>query len=54
MKATLTVFFDHEGVVHHEFVPEGQKIAKEYYIKTVCKSRDRARRKWPELGASGD
>ena len=31
-KAMLTVFMDYNGVVHDEFLPEGQKINKEYYL----------------------
>jgi len=28
----LIVFFDAEGVIHREFVPEGQKVNAEFYI----------------------
>ena len=31
MKTMLTVFFDWEGVVHHEYTPPGQTVNKEYY-----------------------
>ena len=28
----LIVFFDAEGVIHREFVPEGQKVNAEFYV----------------------
>ena len=31
VKVMLIVFFDIRGFVHHEFVPEGQTVNKEYY-----------------------
>ena len=31
IKTMLTVFFDWEGVVHHEYTPPGQTVNKEYY-----------------------
>ena len=30
VKVMLTVFFNHEGVVHHEYAPPGQTITKDY------------------------
>jgi len=50
----LTVFFDHEGVVHHEYAPPGQTITKDYYIEVLRRLRDAVRRKWQQLWASGD
>lgn len=32
IKDMLTVLFDCEGVVHHEYAPLGQTIIKEYYF----------------------
>ena len=32
IKTMLTVFFDWEGVVHHEYTPPGQTVNKEYYL----------------------
>lgn len=31
VKVMLTVFFDFNGIVHHEFLPQGQTINKECY-----------------------
>jgi len=28
----LIVFFNAEGVIHQEFVPEGQKVNAEFYV----------------------
>ena len=53
-KTTLIVFFDIDGLVHHEFVPTGQTVNKEFY-KTVLKClRDAARRLRPEKWRSGN
>jgi len=32
VKMMLIVFFDAKGVVHCEFVPEGQKVNAEFYV----------------------
>ena len=34
VKTMLIVFFDIDGLVHHEYVPRGQMVSKEFY-KTV-------------------
>ena len=54
VKVMLTVFFDHEGVVHHEYAPPGQTITKDYYIEVFRRLRDAVRRKRQQLWASGD
>ena len=28
----LLAFFDSEGIVHHEYAPDGQTINKEFYL----------------------
>ena len=35
VKVLLTVFFDFNGVVHHEFLPYGRTINKEYYLEVM-------------------
>jgi len=45
VKVMLTVFSDHEGVVHHEYAPPGQTITKDYYIEVLHRLRDALRRK---------
>ena len=45
----LTVFFDFNGVVHHEFLPRGQTVNKEYYLQVQRRLRDAIRKKRPDL-----
>jgi histone-lysine N-methyltransferase SETMAR len=54
VKVMLTVFFDQEGIVHHEYAPQGQTITKEYYVQVLTHLRDAVRRKRPQLHAAGD
>ena len=35
VKVMLIVFFDHKGLVHHEFVPQGQTVDQHFYNKEV-------------------
>ncbi|XP_018346773.1 PREDICTED: histone-lysine N-methyltransferase SETMAR-like [Trachymyrmex septentrionalis] len=35
VKVLLTVFFDFNGVVHHEFLPYGRTVNKEYYLDVM-------------------
>ena len=54
IKTMLTVFFDWEDVVHHEYVPSGQTINKEYYLNVLHWLRDAIRWKRLQLWATGD
>jgi hypothetical protein len=47
-KSTL-VFFDIRGIVHHEFVPEGQTMNAEFYCNVLRRLREYIRQKLPEL-----
>jgi len=29
------IFLDFEGVVHHEFLPQGRTVNKEYYLEVM-------------------
>ena len=51
-KVMLTVFMDYRGVVHHEFLPEGQTVNKEYYLGVMRRSRIAIRQKRPDLWAN--
>jgi len=33
-------FFDSEGIVHHEYAPEGQTINKEFYVDILRRLRE--------------
>ncbi|UYV70086.1 hypothetical protein LAZ67_7001736 [Cordylochernes scorpioides] len=40
VKVFLTVFFDCRGVVHHEFLPQGRTVNKEYYLQVMRNLRE--------------
>ena len=37
LKVLLTVFFDCNGVVHHEFLPQGRTVNLKYYLEGAKK-----------------
>jgi len=45
VKVMLTVFFDSEGVVHYEFLPQGGTVSKEYYLEVMQRLRRAVRKK---------
>ncbi|CAK1600930.1 unnamed protein product [Parnassius mnemosyne] len=47
----LTVFFDHRGVVHSEFLPTGQTVNKEYYFSVMRRLREAICKKRSKLWA---
>ncbi|VVC44527.1 Transposase, type 1 [Cinara cedri] len=48
-KAMLIVFFDINGIVMTEWVPEGQTVNQIYYLSVLATLRERVRKKRPEL-----
>ncbi|XP_011860288.1 PREDICTED: putative uncharacterized protein FLJ37770 [Vollenhovia emeryi] len=50
VKVLLTVFFDCRDVVHHEFLPQGRTVNKEYYLQLIRNLREAIRQKRPDLG----
>jgi hypothetical protein len=44
----LIVFFYWKVIVHHEFVPRGETVNKEFYLKVMKHLREAVRRKRPE------
>ena len=42
-------FFDWKGIVHHEFVPRGQMVNKQFYQEVLARLRNAVRRKRTEL-----
>ena len=40
VKVMLTVFFNHEGIIHYEYAPDGQTVNKEYYTEVLCQLCD--------------
>ena len=49
MKVILIVFFDFNGIVHHEFLPRGQTVNKEYHLQVQRRLRQAIRKKRPYL-----
>ena len=49
MKVMLLVFFDWQGIIHHEFVPRGQTVNKEFYVAVLKRLREAVSRKRPQL-----
>ncbi|UYV64317.1 hypothetical protein LAZ67_3000269 [Cordylochernes scorpioides] len=48
-KAHKFVFFDCRGVVHHEFLPQGRTVNKEYYLQVMRNLHEAIRQKRPDL-----
>jgi hypothetical protein len=40
---SMLVFFDIQGIVHHEFVPEGQTVNAKFYCNVLCHLREKIR-----------
>ncbi|UYV84537.1 hypothetical protein LAZ67_X002498 [Cordylochernes scorpioides] len=49
VKFLLTGFFDCRSVVHHEFLPQGRRVNKEYYLQVMRNLREAIRQKRPDL-----
>jgi len=49
IKTMLLCFFDSQGVVHKEFVPQGQTVIKQYYREVLEGLRKRVHRVRPEI-----
>jgi histone-lysine N-methyltransferase SETMAR len=45
-------FFNSEGVVHHEFLPQGKIVAKEYYLEVMKCLCEAIRKKRPNAWRS--
>ena len=49
----LIAFFEIDGLVHHEFVPTGQTVNKEFYKTVMQRLSDAVRRQCLRSGATG-
>ena len=47
-KGHVTGVFDSEGIIHHEYAPNGQTINKEFYLEVLRRLLASVRRKRPE------
>jgi hypothetical protein len=54
VRVMSTVFFDHKGVIRHEYAPDGQTVNKVYYVEVLCWLCDVVWRKQPTLWKRGD
>ncbi|GFY33319.1 uncharacterized protein TNCV_1897711 [Trichonephila clavipes] len=52
MKAMLIVFFDKNGVVHSELVPEGQTVNGAFYMEVLKRLELRVNQVRPEISAN--
>jgi histone-lysine N-methyltransferase SETMAR len=50
----LIISFDASGILHKEFVPPGQTVNQQFYLKLLKRLRDSVRKKRPEMWSSGD
>ena len=53
-KVMLLAFFDSEGIVYHEYTPNGQTINKEFYLEVLRCLHESVRPKRPEKWQDGD
>ncbi len=53
LKAMLLIFFDIQGVVHREYLPEGQTVTGQFYVGVLERLRARIVRVRPELAKNG-
>lgn len=52
IKVMLIVFFDCKGVVHYEFVPEGETVNQHFYKEVLVRLMEKIRRKRRDLWES--
>ncbi|UYV80894.1 hypothetical protein LAZ67_19002117 [Cordylochernes scorpioides] len=52
VKVMLTVFFDYQGIVHHEFKQQGSTITADSYLGVLRRLREAITQKRPELWRS--
>jgi hypothetical protein len=45
----MIIIFDARGIVHHEFVPQGQTVNQEFYISVLRRLRE-ALQRHPDCG----
>ena len=52
VKVMLTTFFDHQGMVHHEYVPHGEAVNRHFHKEVMTRLMAKIRRKRRELWPS--
>ena len=53
VKKMLVCFYDSKGIIHHEFVPEGQTVTGSFYLSVLEGLWKRTRRVRPKHSAPG-
>jgi len=53
VEVVLIVFFDMEGIVHYEYVPQGQTVNQQFYLQVLKRLRVAVSRKRPQKRAVG-
>jgi len=54
VKTMLICFFDIKGLVHFEFIPQGQTVNQQFYFEVLKRLRDSVRRKCTKFWRSGE
>ena len=49
VKTRLVCFFDHKGIVHYEFIAQGQAVNQQCYLEVMTRLRESVWRKRPGL-----
>ena len=49
----MKCFYGSKGIIHHEFVPEGQTVTGSFYLSVLERLRKRIRRVQPKYSAPG-
>jgi len=49
VKTMLACSFDYKGIVHYEFIAQGQTVNQQCYLEVLARLRESVRRKRPEL-----
>ena len=52
VKTMLITFFDAHGIVHREFVPPGQIVNQQFYLKVLKRLRNSVQKKDQKCGAA--
>jgi hypothetical protein len=49
VKTMLVCFFDHKGMVHHEFIAKRQMVKQQCYLEVLARLQEYVRKKRPGL-----